>query len=877
MSAQPKGLPRVDVLALIEREDELAALAAAVARLAERGAGGVVVVEAAAGLGKTVLLDRAARMAAGVGARVRRAAAGPLEREVAHDVLRALLETELCERAPQERARLLEGPAAAAGALLLEGEGDAADARIGHGVVALCAALGRERPLVLVVDDAQWCDRPSLEVLGRLARRIADLPVLLLLAHRPDDPGAARDLLALAGAAPAALTLRPAPLSVAGAARLIRRVAPDTAIHVCRQGHEAAAGNPWLLGELARGDGPGAGARQVVRERLAGLSAGARSLAVALAVLGAAAEREVVAAVAGLKLAALARASDEVAAAGLLRADRRGLVHPLVATAIAAELPTGTLDDLHRAAARCLADDGAITRHLLLCAPLGDPEVTAHLRRSAVRAWQDGDPHGAVTVLERALAERAPGDPRAELLARLSTASFDAGLPGAADRLAQALATAGHDDRIDILTGIAAVQAAPLVTLSAGEGAPETVLLDALVALPARHAERARRVDGLRVGSGEHRFAQAHRAAVALERGVPAAELARDALADGALLGEARRRPGFDLALGALIFSDQESEASAALEDLRAEAERRGSPRLRASAAHHAAVIALRAGRVIDAEAHGRVAGPAARAVLIAALAERGAFAEADALLGDPDDALLHARARLALARGDLDLAYADARAAGRLCAANPALTPWRSTAALALAHSGRRAAAARLADEELALAERFGAPLAILTALHARAVAEADATARLVLLRRGTALAATAPPSAAAIALLLEEGATLRRSGDRVEAREPLRRALALATAGGADLAAQRARRELVASGARPRRDQDEGAEALTPRQREICDLAAGGVTNRQIADRLFLSVKTVETHLAAGFRKLGVGSRAEIAAALSGASGSG
>ena len=102
------------------------------------------------------------------------------------------------------------------------------------------------------------------------------------------------------------------------------------------------------------------------------------------------------------------------------------------------------------------------------------------------------------------------------------------------------------------------------------------------------------------------------------------------------------------------------------------------------------------------------------------------------------------------------------------------------------------------------------------------------------------------------------------------MHAREALRLALAEADRAGALLLAQRARRELVATGLRPRRAALEGTGALTPRQRQICQLAATGKGNRAIASELFLSIKTVETHLAAAYRKLGVSARAELAATL-------
>ena len=115
-----------------------------------------------------------------------------------------------------------------------------------------------------------------------------------------------------------------------------------------------------------------------------------------------------------------------------------------------------------------------------------------------------------------------------------------------------------------------------------------------------------------------------------------------------------------------------------------------------------------------------------------------------------------------------------------------------------------------------------------------------------------------------------LELGTTLRREGRRLEARVALQRALGEADAVGAKVLAEQARRELVATGLRPRRAQVEGPGALTPRQRQVCELAAAGAANREIAQRLFLSVKTVETHLAACFRKLGVEAREDLAAEL-------
>jgi DNA-binding CsgD family transcriptional regulator len=285
--------------------------------------------------------------------------------------------------------------------------------------------------------------------------------------------------------------------------------------------------------------------------------------------------------------------------------------------------------------------------------------------------------------------------------------------------------------------------------------------------------------------------------------------------------------------------------------------------------------LATRALELAGDESNEFAAGP--RRVLICALAERGAFEAAHELLTATPPAstqLLHARARLLLAEGRFEEAYADACEVGARLArqgrTNPTWGGWRSTAALALAHLGRRDEAAVLSDTELALAKAFGAPVPIARAQHARAVAERDDGTRVAMCEQALDLLGDHPAVLESVRLRLELGSTLARIGRRVEAREPLRPALADADGAGAALLAQRARRELVATGLRPRRTALDGTAALTPRQLQIAELAAAGKGNRAIAGELFLSVKTIETHLASAYRMLGVGNRKELAASL-------
>jgi DNA-binding NarL/FixJ family response regulator len=198
----------------------------------------------------------------------------------------------------------------------------------------------------------------------------------------------------------------------------------------------------------------------------------------------------------------------------------------------------------------------------------------------------------------------------------------------------------------------------------------------------------------------------------------------------------------------------------------------------------------------------------------------------------------------------------------------NPAWAPWRSLKALALALLDRREEAIELAREEVELARAWGAPtgqgraLRVLgTLLGPEGMDELEEAVRLLeespeRLERARALAAL--------------GAELRRARRPTDAREPLRRALEICEVSGAKALEENVRSELYATGARPRTTALAGVESLTERELRVARLAADGQTNRDIAQTLYVTPKTVEVHLSNAYRKLNIGSRRDLPEAL-------
>ena len=378
--------------------------------------------------------------------------------------------------------------------------------------------------------------------------------------------------------------------------------------------------------------------------------------------------------------------------------------------------------------------------------------------------------------------------------------------------------------------------------------------------------------------------------------------MARESLAGGrllALLGP--EDPCIYLPLNALALCEELDEARAGFDAAIAAARERGSALGFAIASCFRSQVHLRRGDVPRSEADARAAVevaavegwglgiPAARAFLAYALVERGALDEAGRVLDQaelghdiPDlvmfDALLDARGRLRIASGRTAEGVADLLSCGerqeRWGAQNPSVIPWRSMAAEGMIRLSRGDEARRLADEEVELARRAGTPRALGMALRVAGLVRQD-RARL---EEAVAMLESGPSALETARARIALGAVLRRERKRKAAVDQLRKALDEADRAGAGALAAEAREELLAAGARPRRARLSGRDALTPSELRVASRAAQGLTNRDIAQSLFVTVKTVEAHLGSAYRKLGIASRAELPDALDGgAHGSG
>ena len=913
---------------MVDRARELAALRAGL-RDAESGTARVVIIEGAAGVGKTALLQATREEALAAGFRALWARTPHLSTAAPYELLRRLLGPEVMRLGGPEA---LSGAAAFAAPLFVPGT--ATVAGVDYGCHWLLAALADAGPLLLAVDDAHWADSESLRILADAAEDLRNAPFGIVVTARPASDPAVGAMLDRLATLDGARVLRPAPLTVSGVAAVLRAAfgaAPDALFtQACAQ---ASGGNVFYLRELVRplvaagrpptaataaelaATGPDALIR-TVRWRLGELGPTATAVAQAAAVLGDDTPLRHIGALASVD-DAFAPAAALRAASILARAEPAAFPHPLVRAAVEQTIDEGQLGRLHARAARVLqqasASSAQVAKHLLRAPPAASAGVIDLLVAEARRDLDAGSPETARQLLTRALAEPPAPSERPALLLAMAGAERATGAPARArEHLTEVAETGSRElsmcalaelfdllyevDDEDAVAGLRdrAIAAEPYGNTPAEIRLRSTLLMHVATGRAEDAPARLTDVDleRLPIGSGEQRrlllFAAVHRRGTG--RCPPAEFLAhlRRVVQD---LPDQRPLTYWEVmaALESAAFLasvEAMPDADRVLARLRPEVARLRhiAPDLQAEWSHRTVLNRLRCGRFEEAQV---MLGEAERfaerygLTVYVGLAysargciqfERGDYAEAvrhlrrsagEAFFVTALEELLSGRPAEALAC----LALPEGPA--------PAVTEREIefevhlVASHAYEQLGDRDRARREAERELAVRRRHGPPFRLALALRRRA-SFAPAREAVELLAEAISVAAGTPRLPVVARVRASYGAALRRAGWLREARAELAAALDDAVRLDMPRLAERLTAEIRTAGGRPRRTRVTGVAALTDSQAAVARLAADGRTNREIAESLYVSIKTVETHLAAVYRKLAVPGREYLGAAM-------
>jgi DNA-binding CsgD family transcriptional regulator len=629
-----------------------------------------------------------------------------------------------------------------------------------------------------------------------------------------------------------------------------------------------------------------------------------------------------------------AEAAELLMTAGILEPGRPlTFIHPIVRSGIYSDLTSAERAQGHRDAARLLAEQpGAherVAKHLLASEPAGDGWVVERLVEAACTAGKQGAPESEAVFLRRALAEPPPPDERSALLLDLGMAEASVGFAEWPEHLQRAVDTAPN-----VVAAAEAAMVLGLALSRAQRFAEAVEVLDrAASALDSRHAELALQLEAAAVVAAMYdpvtttsvalrRDALRERAAsdgtappefvaaasfisVLMNQpaGVGAGLATRALLAGGDAPSGSDGKPWFPFATWfseatfTLLWAERYAQVQPLLDASIAQARITGDSGRLALGLANRGWLALRRGDLSAAEGDARTALAATElpappmyrvangGVLVKALVAQGELDAAEEVLapldcegesGSLSAAVLRvARGRLRVGQGRVAEGLEDLLAVGarltRGMVTCPGFIPWRSDAALAYLALGDRDAAERLAAEELELAQAFGAPRALGVAKRAAGVVAGGERGE-VLLREAIDALERGDAKLERARALTDLGAMLRRRNRRTEARELLREALDAAHRSDARPLAEQAETELRATGARPRRVVLTGLDSLTASERRIAELASQGLTNREIAQTLFVTARTVEGHLTSVFRKLRVDSRDELPAVLTG-----
>lgn len=908
---------------LIERDAETASLG----RLLDRARGGhgeLVVFEAPPGMGKSRLLWHLRDAALRDGWRSLDVRATPMSPTLEHGVLRDWFGPLAHRHRSGEHP--FDGPGAALAALADGGSPTLGD--LVYGARWVLEDLCADRPLLLTVDDAQWLDEGSLQVLDLLAPALRQLSCVLAYTVRVGEEATSPE--SLARLREVSRVLRPGPLTVSGVATLLEqhRLDPAQADRI----HTVTGGVPLFVGEVIAhgGDDVPESLVGAITGRLRRLSATALDTASAVAVLGTHGATGAVAELAGLPPATVVQDLALLATAQLAeRVDgSHRLRHPLIADAVLAALSAADAAELHGRCADVLSRRGAprsvVADHLCLTTPGDDPDTRERLAEQGRHALSSGDPRHARRFFDRALAEGPVTAAEIPLLASAAGALAALGEIEAARETWRRARSLTND--AEVLASLRAAEGDAL--LVAGEHAQarstfgslndmasngthaghvlaeRAVFSHLLMGSPASETrEQFERLVGEPRDNGtpDGRRALAAAAALAVADGGTAAEARRLALRSidrGALFEHANADgTAVFMASCSLIWSSALEEADRLLTQAMDDARRRGSVLEFANIAACRGTARSRMGLTSEAErdfqatldqrTHGWNAGLGfVLAGLIESHIARGELEKTlpwrsslERIAGERTllaAYALHALGDVAAANGDHETAarrYADVGRQLHLNLDNPAVLPWRAGRALALIRIGETGEAIDLARENAARAEAFGAAYTVAQAL--RTLAAVDPTAdRIGLLRHALAaldgvpagrLAAQVSADLAGMLILLDG------AGASTEVVGLLRRAESFAQTRGLRPLEDRVRRLLDRIGEPANRPPAEALALLTPSERRVADLAASGLTNRQVAQELVVTVKAIEWHLSNVYRKLGIHSRAELPALLS------
>ena len=665
---------------------------------------------------------------------------------------------------------------------------------------------------------------------------------------------------------------------------------------------------------------------QTVLLRLGRLSPQAVSVARALAVLGDGADLRLVAELAGVDPAAASRAADELRGGAILDPDPSlRFLHPLVRAAVYESIPGGERSEAHLRAAGILrtaeASPERIATQLLASEPRGDRWTVETLTEAGKRAILRGAPRSATAYLTRALREPPPAEQRAAVLEPLISAvvrdsdndafvAIEDDVAAAMDAdpllrsrwalsLTIAMAMSGRFEESIVLLREA-------IDLAVGRGDAENAFVlgeqhNTLAAVVGSDPiDLSGLADRLDPASQAGRLAAAAeaRSAAAAGNSREAAEAAMRALGDDiALYDEGSDLVAVVAVVLILIGADEVIAARRAM-DRAVEANREQG--VEASLVR---VLMLRslsawgAGDLFGAEPDIRQAMDLAQSsgstplllllagALVEILIERNELDEAQRALDAvgmgtgpmPESpmftVLRYARGHLRVERGELDLSLEDFAALtyekGRWDYRGLTVSFAAPLAARVLRARGEPESLGELVESIEPIARRWGAPSTMAHFLRARAIAR-DGQEAIDDFEAAVAELEGSPRRLELVNALIDLGQALCREDRRADARPPLRSALKLARQCGAVRAAQRAHDELEATGEKVRSYAPIGVESLTPSERRVAELAASGMTNRQIAQSLFVTVKTVEAHLSATYDKLDIGSRRQLPDAL-------